>query len=497
MSETKVLSKIYIETFQRRWLLLLASVVCAVIPGVFYLQKAEPVYETQIRALIQNNGLSINSNARHNKDREFLSTQAEIVRSPLIIRRSFEILPPSPTLEPDVDPVAQVAKSLSVSPLVSTDIIRLSYRNSDPERSVKRLQAIIESYQQYLREIEQGTSDETVELLENQEETLEKKRKNLEEKIIQIHKESPFIGEPGEIVRTETAALKELASQLVVSNSKRNRIENILKAQVNSNVTKTQNVILLDGIDTELSRTLRELQSNFWQAESNVQKLSRVYGPLHPERKQAEDQAVALKKQYVDVKNQVVASLKHQLEISRSEEKNFQQRYNNERERLSQLDHFLLQEEQLQSELKRVNQAHESTVALLRQKQLNKEALAGGQASILVKVLDEYMVPKEPVWPLPAPLLIACGLLGLLLGLVVIVFIEKLPLPGMQFFDTFSPETTNPMHNVSNQTPVTSGNSFSSNTQQQRNSLQNVVSNKEDSQQVHSEVSTAEMEHSS
>ncbi len=494
MNNSTTLTKIYLGAFRRRWILLLGVVVCAVVPGLLYLQNTESIYETQIRTLIQNNGLSIDANTKRNKEKEFLSTQAEIVRSPLIIRRSFDILPPSLTLEPDDDPVVQVAKQLSVSPLVSTDIIRLSYRNSNPERSVKRLQAIIESYQQYLLEIEQGTSDETLELLENQEKTLSTQRDNLEEKLIQIHKESPFIGEPSEVVRTETTTLKELASQLIISNSKRVRFESALQSQQNASDANNKNVILLDGIDTELSRTIRDLQNRLWQAEVDVQKLSRVYGPLFPERKQAEDQALVLKKQYADAKSQVASSLIRQLNIARSEENNFQTLYNAERQRLSQLDNFLLKEELLQAELKRINQTFESTVAQLRQKRLNQEALAGGQASVLVKVLDEYIIPKQPVWPLPIPLLMACGLLGLLLALVIIAFIEKLPLPGMQFFDSLTPDSTD---HVPNQTSIPSQNSIPSTSEQHRKRQQNVTNNGNGSTQIHPELEHVGGNHSS
>lgn len=494
MNNSTTLTKVYFKAFRRRWVLLLAMVVCAIVPGLLYLQNTESIYETQIRTLIQNNGLSIDANTKRNKEKEFLSTQAEIVRSPLIIRRSFEILPPSPTLEPDVDPIVQITKELSVSPLVSTDIIRLSYRNSDPERSVKRLQAIIESYQQYLLEIEQGTSDETLELLENQEKTLSSQRKQLEAKLIQIRKESPFIGEPREVVRTETTTLKELASQLILSNSKRVRIESAMQSQQNGSDTNSENIILLDDIDTELSRTLRDLQNRLWQAEADVQKLSSVYGPLFPERKQAEDQALALKKQYTDMKSQVAVSLKRQLEIARAEEDNFQKQYNAERQRLSQLDNFLLQEELLQAELKRINQTFESTVTQLRQKRLNKEALAGGQVSVLVKVLDEYIVPKQPVWPLPIPLLMACGLLGLLLALVIIAFIEKLPLPGMQFLDALAPESTG---FVSNQTSTTPEKSIPSETTQHQKYQQENISNGNGSTQILPELEHVGGNHSS
>ncbi len=440
MNETTTLTQIYLGAFKKWWGLLAATTACAVVPAVLYLNNADSVYEAQIRTLIQNKGLSVDEKSTRSKDRDFLSTQSEIIRSPLVIRRSFEILPPAPTLEVDVDPVEHVTKKLLVSPLVSTDIVRLSYRDSDAERSVLRLQAIIESYQQYLQEIEQGASDDTVELLEKQELTLNRQRESLETALRQLREESPFIGEPRDSIRTETSSLKELASRLILVSSKRARLEIAVRTQQLPDSSQATVALQIGEINAEMSRSLRDLQSTLSQAESDAQKLARVFGPLHPERKQAEDRAKALRSQYSIALNQAVTSIKQQLEMARAEETHLQKLHDAERQRLSTLDAFLLREEKLNSDLQRINQAHESTVAQLRQKQLNKEALAGGQVSIAVQVLDEYAIPQEPVWPQPIPLLMASGLLGLLLGFVVLVFVEKLPLPGMQSFDSGSPD---------------------------------------------------------
>lgn len=484
MNETTTLTRLYFTAFRRWWGLLVAAMVCAVVPGVLYLSNTDAIYETQIRTLIQNNGLSVDAKATHNKDRDFLSTQSEIIRSPLVIRRSFDILPPAPTLEIDVDPVVHVTKKLFVSPLVSTDIVRLSYRDSDPERSAGRLRAIIESYQQYLQEIEQGNSDETVELLEKQELTLKRQRESLETSLAQIREESPFIGEPRDSVRTETATLRELANRLILLSSKRARLESVLNSQ--EQTTSAQSVVPLqiDEINVETSRMLRDLHNNLSQAESEVQKLSRVFGPLHPERKQVEDQADALRSQYSHALSQAADAMKKQLEIARSEEAHIQKLHDTERQRLSTLDAFLLREEKLKSELQRINQTHESTVAQLRQKQLNKEALAGGQVSIIVRVLDEYVIPQKPVWPQPIPLLMACGLLGLLMGLVVMVFVEKLPLPGTQSFDSLVSETSESSRFMSDRIPVSEMNSSETNIQQQEKPSQDQLTSKKEPQQA-------------
>jgi hypothetical protein len=50
---------------------------------------------------------------------------------------------------------------------------------------------------------------------------------------------------------------------------------------------------------------------------------------------------------------------------------------------------------------------------------------------VYVRVLDEYVAPDKPLWPQPAPLLAACAILSILIGLIVVAVQERLPIPGM------------------------------------------------------------------
>ncbi len=466
------LTQVYLGAIRKWWKLLLAATACTIVPTLFYLQNTDSIYETQIRTLIQNNGLAVDASQSHSKDKNFLSTQAEIIRSPLIIRRSFDILPPVATSSPDEDPVVYVTERLLVSPLVSTDIVRLSYRDSNPEYSVRRLQAIIESYQQYLQEVEQSSSDETVELLEKQQFALIQRRNDLEKSLADLRKQSPFIGEPQESIRTETTALKELANRLVLASSKTSHLESLVKFQEHSNSPLDSVAMQIGTINPELSRTLRDLHNSCSEAKSELQKLSRVFGPAHPERKQAEDRANALQAQYSNALKQAAVSMKQQLEIARSEQAHLQKLHDAERNRLRTLDAYFLEEEKLNAELSRVNQTYEATLAQLRQKRLNKQALAGGQVSIAVQVLDEFAVPLTPVWPQPIPLLIACGFLGFLLGMITIVFLEKLPLPGVQSFAMNIPIETDDCWSMERETAQVERNTVDSYLRQQEKKSQ-------------------------
>ncbi|MBW3543603.1 MAG: hypothetical protein KY476_25410, partial [Planctomycetes bacterium] len=71
-----------------RWLLVL-SVAASVGLGALWLRQATPLYEAEARLLIRDEG-PFEPEQRQRDDRFFMATQAEIIRSPVTIRRALE-----------------------------------------------------------------------------------------------------------------------------------------------------------------------------------------------------------------------------------------------------------------------------------------------------------------------------------------------------------------------------------------------------------------------
>jgi polysaccharide biosynthesis transport protein len=431
MMESEKITRLYFNAILRKWWLLVVCVAAAVVPGVLYILLVDPTFESQIRVLIQDRGLLVQKENFQRKDQEFLTTQAEIIRSPLVVKRSVEKVAAVASDKPDADPVKKIIKELRVTTLADTDIVRISFRNSDPQHSVDRLKAIVESYREQIQEIEKGTSGNTLELLEKREKSLLAQRNKIESELEKILNESPLIGGTREGVRVETDSLKDLSKQIFELRLKRIRLENLFQLQPESDSANDQFLGVLEEVDDQASKSLRDLQANLWNAEVLVRELSSVYGPEHSDRKKAENKLTVLKDLYSKSLLQANQNLKKQLESSKSDEKRYQTLYDTERDRLNKLNTYLFQEEQLQVELKQIERKQESTFAFLHQNQLKDEALAGGQSAIIVRVLDDFRLPENPIWPKPLTLITACVMIGGLLGLVLIVLLERLPLPGM------------------------------------------------------------------
>jgi uncharacterized protein involved in exopolysaccharide biosynthesis len=162
--------------------------------GVAYLVLTEATYEAQTRILVQQEELAMEQKAAPRTDKLFAATQAEVIRSPLIVRQALASLGISqPALETE-DPVTQVLEALHVAPVVQTDVLTLRFRSQDPDRTVAVINAIIAAYQAHLREIESDSQSETLSLLSTRERELRSELNRLQEKHELLRESSPLVG---------------------------------------------------------------------------------------------------------------------------------------------------------------------------------------------------------------------------------------------------------------------------------------------------------------
>ncbi|MFG0332349.1 MAG: Wzz/FepE/Etk N-terminal domain-containing protein, partial [Maioricimonas sp. JB049] len=173
LMSSRLVDVVDVQTILGYWRTILCATGVAVALGVAYLAVAERTYEAEVRVVVQNLGLGLDGKgASKTYDKEFLSTQAEVIRSPMTIGRALEFVPPATPPAPDDDPVEDVLDELRVIPLAATDIVRVTYRHNDPQQATRRLESILASYQEHLRNVEQTTASESVALVARRESEL-------------------------------------------------------------------------------------------------------------------------------------------------------------------------------------------------------------------------------------------------------------------------------------------------------------------------------------
>lgn len=399
----------------RRWRLIAGSTVIAGLLAAIYVAVASPAYRAEVRVVVQNLGLGAESNGKPTYDKEFLSTQAEVIRSPAILQRALQMVPPHPSDKPleSAGLIEDLAERLQVNLLAGTDIVRTTFEHRDPQHAAQRLKSVIDSYKEHARSVEQSSTSQSVDLLTQREQELHDQLQTLQQRSVNLR--SDALGVPAGSTVEDSPLLKELTNRWIV-------VESQLAAAESKVAGGT--VYAANLVDSPAARELADLENQAVVARLDAAKAERIYGPAHPELTSTKERAVNLTREVGDRRQQALTGLLSIRDALIRERGQLQSLIGRETERLQSANDARLEHEQVQAEITRLSEIHSSTAKALEAVRLTDRTLAVGRTSILIDVLDEFAVPREAVWPKPVPLIAVAVVLGLLLGAAVALVLE-------------------------------------------------------------------------
>jgi capsular exopolysaccharide synthesis family protein len=436
--------------WRRKWYLvgfLLASVGL----GAAYLHQTEPVFKVSARVLVQKQGQLLDTARPPRGDEEFLATQAEIIRSPAVVQRAVDSFNLTPPVKPGMDAVMTIISSLSVSPVLGTDVLGVNYRSLEAEETARTVKAIIASYREYLREIEHNSHLEALDLLARNERDLRNEMSTLETQYRELRNQSPLIGLARDSVSLQKAMLTSLGETLNQTKTRRIELEDQLEAMSRNRAANVAgaNIPTLIPVSAQGSgfRGLgdlnqpavevpfvanrlaagdtKSLEQELFTAQANEQSLLRTYGEKHPAIKAARGQVAYWERLLKDSQEAAPQVLQQELDAVRIHENHLGEVYKEEYAKAKEVDSYLLQEQQAIDGIQRVQQVHQTVLAQLRQWQLADASLASGRSGITVSVLEPPDLAAREAWPPPFLLLAVCGLVGLVGGFGTISVLER------------------------------------------------------------------------
>ena len=437
-----------------KWLIALVTSL-SVAAGVWYVRITPVTYEVQSRVMVREDNPALQGPNAGYIDREFLATQAEIIRSSLIIRKTLEdvsVALPAGYPKGEVD---FVLDSLTVTPIVQTDVLKITYRSEDPQVATDLAAALIEKFEEYIQQSDQSRHAGDLELLTRREAELRQQLEKLHDEYTEFRRDSPLIGQGPETLKVQSDQLAHIGRRLSEASNHRIELEKKLETyaaaadwdpagqadlvlvmrhavSVDSGDNVSPDSRLGDGDPTvNLLRDaanarwdeLTEIQLQQWRAKTRARALEQKYTSNHPstDLRSARDQVAY----WEDLLGQRVKAarlaLSHAFEAAKSTESNLQTMYDAECDRVKQLNIYLVEESALTAKIARAEESHAMTLTRYKEYQLTDEALRRGRSSIIVRQLDPDL-HAQVIWPKQRIVLAVSALLGLLGGVLLVAF---------------------------------------------------------------------------
>ncbi len=120
-----------------------------------------------------------------------------------------------------------------------------------------------------------------------------------------------------------------------------------------------------------------------------------------------------------------ISALRQTLDVLRSTERNLSKTYEAELSSVKALDDYLIREELLLGNIRRLVETHDSVLAQLGDFQLASQELAGGRTTVRVQLLDGPKLMPQPVWPRKKQFLGLSAMIGLVVGMLLVVAVDR------------------------------------------------------------------------
>src|SRR5688500_3975243 len=178
--------------WKHKWLLLFSTAL-AVGLGAAYISREKPLFEVTARMLVQLERFGTDKENLLRTDRTFLVTQGELIRCPVVVENALKAMAKSPAATPSYAETEAVINALRVSTVDDANVLKMTFRNSDPAHAVAVLHAVMNSYQAYIKDMQRGNIQETLLVLAQHERELRKELEEHEKRYYELRKNNRLI----------------------------------------------------------------------------------------------------------------------------------------------------------------------------------------------------------------------------------------------------------------------------------------------------------------
>jgi uncharacterized protein involved in exopolysaccharide biosynthesis len=452
--------------WRRKGTFVLCTLLTTALGGV-YLALEQPTYEVTRRLLVEQEKLATEDGVAQAPNRQFVPTQAELVRSPKVIRRALEKSGFQVPEKWSHDAVGYIQEELTVVPVVDTSVLKIRFRDKNKEAAAGFVESLVGCYREVLSERQNETVDGLKTLLVQEEERRRDELSEVKQRHVELLAKSPYPANLAESARVKSEELMQLTRQLADVRLRRTTLATRLKqvrdvtatevaraegdsrsndstavvqtvayeepakigrsaasalagSRLGKGMSSEQNMVfdLLRDEQGRVDNVLSEVQRQLTQAQVRKQQLSVQYGPKHDAMRQVEAEISRLEHMLNEQMASLMDSLQQRLIGEEASELELARRCEDQSREVKALDGFVAQDETIRAEMKRTQDAYELVFAQLKQVSLVDEALTTGRGAVSVSDLETSNEVPPVVWPLPLPLLAISFAVGVFAALM-------------------------------------------------------------------------------
>ena len=417
--------------------------------GTLYLSYVEPTYNVAARVLVQPRGWPLEERSSTRSEEEFLATQSEIIRSPAVVERAIAKMPTSSPAGSNL--VHSVLGRLGARPVAGTHVISLGYRCEDSVEGIDTVEAIVESYQQFLQETNDDSRLDALHLLTRSEEKLRSDLAEREARYREVRKKSPLADE----TVFQTSLLDNLGQKLTEVKARRIELQNRKGLMHSSGVgllttapdqwpadsPLEQAIVAHSGPFSGANRehvaldllgdvtltglpSIANLSQELQLFDTRHKALSQTYSADHPDVRAVSAQILTCRRKLSELAKQALLALEREVAATEAHENRLVEVYNEELEKAKAPDDFLVWQKQELDGIERLKTIYNSLVAQLNDWRL-VDPESEGVWGMTIAVLEPPSTGSGPIWPKKSLLLSLFGMIGLLVGLGVTMLLER------------------------------------------------------------------------
>jgi len=174
----------------------LASLAAAALLGGLYYATATRYYAAKAAILVTQVGpdqLNTSMTGEESQRRNTMPTFENMIRSAKVLERALESFGPEDRVDLEGVPaerwIETIQGKLSARTIRATSILEVAYRSRDPHVAVHVVNAVVQSYLEFMREMHEGTTSELLEQLTKQRSAVAEEHRRVQQRLFEARQQ--------------------------------------------------------------------------------------------------------------------------------------------------------------------------------------------------------------------------------------------------------------------------------------------------------------------